>query len=134
MIVPIIIAIWFSIKAKSVGKNRIKWALIGAVLTWGVATFFVNLGVLITTGSFKGPMEVGPYITNLVIMSLVAIGVVVWMGNSLFFNPELDDTPPEFYDCPDCGAELELDEEELLADSFICPVCGNTIERSLQGN
>lgn len=39
-----------------------------------------------------------------------------------------DDILPEFYICPNCYEELELDKSERTAKKFTCPICNNVID------
>lgn len=44
------------------------------------------------------------------------------------FGLQNEDNPDYEVKCPDCGAEIVVDEDTLLEGEIDCPNCGNTLE------
>ena len=89
MIVPILMAIWFGVRASRAGKNVIGWALAGAVLSFVVATVFANAGFLLVGGSLTPRMEPETYIAVRIVSAILSIVAMIVIGQ-LALKPRID--------------------------------------------
>jgi hypothetical protein len=80
MLIPLIIAIWFGVRANQCGKSVIGWAFGGAVLSLVAATVFTNAVVLLFTGSLTGRVELNTYMAIRVIGAILTIGAMVFVA------------------------------------------------------
>lgn len=102
MLISIIIAIWFGVRAHKCGKNIIGWALGGLVLTFIVNTVFANAALLLFTGSLTGRITLDIYITIRIIGALFAILAMIFVAKKFLSQkvPESDKSIDRFGETP----------------------------------
>ena len=87
MILAIIMAIWFGIDAKKVGKSVIVWAIVGFVLTFIVSTMFSILGSFL--------IDVKTYPIVKIISVIISIVTMVLIESKLLPSPVRIDSKKE---------------------------------------
>jgi ribosomal protein L40E len=115
MIIPIIMAIWYGVRARRLGRDWFGWALLGFFTPLIAATVATNvLGFLVSGGSMALDAETYTFVALGGVLTGILAGIVVGL---VVLKPRVQEDESAAALCPFCGARN-------VATADKCKRCG----------